>query len=145
MARVKKTIVIRAPLKEVYDYIDDPKNAPEWIGDVIEVQNIKGAGAQRRFDWTFKVAGIRLKGENRYTQDIPGKRIVVEGRSWIGPESTWTFNFEQRRDDTVLNLDIDYTVPVPVIGKLAEKALLKRNERQTDQNLRKLKKILDAW
>jgi len=44
---------------------------------------------------------------------------------------------------TVLNLDIDYKIPVPVLGKLAEKVLMKRNERETEMGLANIKEKLE--
>ena len=88
------------------------------------------------------MAGVPLKGENTVKEEIPEKRIVVESKG--GAESTWTFNLERRQDVTVLDLDIDYTIPIPVVGKLAEKVLLKRNERETEMDLMNIKEKLEA-
>ena len=41
------------------------------------------------------------------------------------------------------SIDIDYKVPIPVLGRLAEKVLAKRNERETDMNLMNLKERLE--
>jgi len=52
-------------------------------------------------------------------------------------------NFEPHENATILALDIDYKIPVPVLGKIAEKMLLKRNEREADTNLLNLKGKLE--
>ncbi len=142
MPRVHKSIEIKAPLKEVYDYIDNPETNPEWLMSMVEVHNITGSGVGRHFDWTYKMAGIPLKGESTCTEDIPEKHIVVKTKG--GVESTWTFDLEPRKNYTVLNLDIDYRIPVPVLGKLAEKILLKRNEREAEMDLMNIKEKLEA-
>ncbi len=142
MARIHKSVEIKAPVKEVYAYIDDPEKNPEWMASMIEVSNVTGSGVGKHFDWTYKMAGIRLRGESTFTEDVPEKRIVAETKG--GAESTWVYTFEQRKDITVLDLDIDYKIPVPVLGKLAEKVLLKRNERETDLNLMNIKEKLEA-
>jgi len=142
MAKVHKSIEIKAPVKEVFSYIQDPTTTPEWLVGMIEVHNVTGSGVGRHFDWTYKMAGVPLKGQNTVKEEIPEKRIVVESKG--GAESTWTFNFEQRKDVTVLDLDIDYKIPVPVLGKLADKILLKRNERETEMDLVNIKEKLEA-
>lgn len=142
MASIHKSIEIKAPIKGVYTYIDDPTKDPEWMTSMIEVKNVTGSGVGRHFDWTYKMAGLRLKGETTCTEDVPEKHIVVETKG--GVESTWTFNLEPRRDVTVLNLDIDYKIPVPVLGNLVEKVLLKRNERETEMNLMNIKEKLES-
>ena len=142
MAKIHKSIEIKAPLKEVFSYIQDPSTTPEWLVGMIEVHNITGSGVGRHFDWTYKMAGVPLKGENTVTEEIPEKRLVVESKG--GAESTWTFNLERRKDVTVLDLDIDYKIPVPVLGKLADKLLLRRNERETEMDLLNIKEKLEA-
>lgn len=142
MARVHRSIEIKAPVKDVYTYVDDPKTSPEWIVGMVEVHNVKGSGVGQHYDWTFNMAGIRLKGETTCTEDVPEKHIVVQSKG--GVESTWTFDLKQRENATVLDLDIDYKIPVPVLGKLAEKVLLKRNERQTEMALMNIKEKMEA-
>jgi uncharacterized membrane protein len=142
MTRIHKSIEIKAPIKEVYAYIDDPEKDPEWMVGMIEVRNLTGSGVGRHFDWTYKMAGLRLKGESTFKEDVPEKRLVGETKG--GVESTWTFDLEPRKDVTVLNLDIDYKIPVPVLGNLAEKVLLKRNERETEMSLMNIKERLES-
>jgi uncharacterized membrane protein len=142
MAKIHRSIEIKAPVKDVYTYIDDPEKDLEWMTNMIEVKNVTGSGVGRHFDWTYKLIGIPFKGETTCTEDVPEKRIVVETKGGI--ESTWTFKLEPRKDITVLDLDIDYKIPVPVLGKLAEKVLLKRNERETEMSLTNIKEKLEA-
>jgi uncharacterized membrane protein len=142
MPRIHKQIEIKAPVKEVYDYINDPKTNPEWLVGTMEVHNIEGSGVGKHFDFTYKMAGVPLKGECTLVEEVPEKRIVTKTKG--GVESTWTFNLEKRKDVTVLDLDIDYKIPIPVIGKLAENVLLKRSERETEVDLMNIKEKLEA-
>ena len=142
MARIHTSIEIKAPVKEVYEYLHDPTTLPEWMVGLIEVHNITGAGVGQQYNWTYKMAGIPLKGENIITEEVPEKHIVVKSKG--GVESTWNWNLERRKDVTVLDLDLDYKIPVPVLGKLAEKVILKRNERETELNLTNIKEKLEA-
>jgi uncharacterized membrane protein len=142
MARFHKSIEIKAPVSKVYSFIEDPNNGPEVMTNLIEVKDVKGSGQGSHYKWTWNMAGFKFKGENTYIEDVPNKRIVINSKGGI--ESTWTYNFESRGDVTILDLDIDYKIPVPVLGKLAEKLLLKRNEREGDTNLMNLKERLES-
>ncbi len=142
MTKIHRSIEINAPIKEVYAYIDDPTKDPEWITSMIDVKDVTGTGVGKHFKWTYKMAGIKLNGESTFKEDIPEKQIVVESKG--GVESTWAFNLEHRNNVTVLNLDIDYKIPVPVLGKLAEKVLMKRNERETEMGLTNIKEKLES-
>src|SRR5215207_2346985 len=55
--RVEESIEIGRPLKEVFDYVSEPDNFPEWTGTAIEVR--KGAPGPVREGDTFKAAGSR--------------------------------------------------------------------------------------
>lgn len=41
-------------------------------------------------------------------------------------------------------MEIDYTIPVPVLGKLAEKLVLKRNERESATNVQNIKERMEG-
>ena len=43
-----------------------------------------------------------------------------------------------------MKLEIEYTIPVPVLGKLAEKIVLKRNEREADLALINIKEKMEG-
>ena len=101
-----------------------------WLPSMMEVRDVTGKGVGSHFQWTYKMAGMRFQGETTVTEHVPDQRIVVESKGGI--VSTWTWTFEPHDEGTKLNLDIEYTVPVPVLGKLAEALVLKQNEREAD-------------
>ncbi|HPI94447.1 MAG TPA: SRPBCC family protein [Deltaproteobacteria bacterium] len=142
MPRFHRSIEIKAPIHKVFSFIEDPRNGPEVITNLIEVKNVSGKGQGSHYDWTWKMAGMRLKGESTFVEDVPDKRLVMKGKGDI--ESTWTYDMESRGEVTVLDLDIDYKIPIPLVGKLAEKVLLKRNEREGEMNLQNLKERLEV-
>lgn len=142
MPKIHRSVEIKAPVKEVYSYLENPESNPEWMTSMIEVHNIKGSGVGTHFNWTYKMVGVPLKGESQFIEDVPQKHIVVKTKG--GAESTWTFDLQDRDTYTMLDLDIDYRIPVPVVGRLAEKALLKRNEREAESSLMNIKEKLEA-
>jgi len=88
------------------------------------------------------MAGIRLNGETERTEDIPNKRIVDKSKGAI--QSTWTYSLEPHGDMTHLDLDVDYTIPIPVVGKVAEKFVLRLNEREAEMDAQNLKDRLES-
>jgi len=44
----------------------------------------------------------------------------------------------------MMELDIEYTIPIPVLGKIAEKILLKRNEREADLAMSNIKENMEG-
>jgi uncharacterized membrane protein len=142
MARVDKSIEIKAPVEKVFSYIEDPMNDTEWITNMIEVHDVTGSGVGKHFNWIWNMAGIKFKGESTYTEDTLNKRIVFKSKGGI--DATWDFKFESQKNATILDLDIDYSIPVPVLGKLAEKLILKHNDRDADMALMNLKDRLES-
>jgi uncharacterized membrane protein len=142
MARVHKNIEINAPVEKVFSYIDDPRNDTEWITNMIEVNDVTGAGVGKHFNWVWNMAGLKFKGESTYTEDVPNKRITFTSKGGI--DAKWDFKFESKKNATILDLDIEYSIPVPVLGKLAEKMILKHNERDADMALGNLKDRLES-
>ena len=141
MPRIHKSVDIHAPVNRVFSYVDDPKNDPEWMMSMVEVKDVKGSGAGAHFSWDYKMVGMHFHGETDRIEDIPEKKIV--DRTKGGIESTWTFSFDPRGDMTHLDVDIDYSIPIPVLGKLAEKVLLKHNEREAEQSLLNIKERVE--
>ena len=41
-------------------------------------------------------------------------------------------------------VETEYTIPVPVLGKLAEKLVLKRNRRESDMSMENIKERLEV-
>jgi len=137
MAKVERSITINAPVEKVFKYIEDPMNNPEWIPSTVESRDVSGSGVGQHHRWTYKMAGVLLKGETTITEHIPNERIVSQIKG--GVTSTWILSFKTQDGGTMMKLDIEYTIPIPVIGNIAEKILLKRNEREADLAMANIK------
>ncbi len=132
MPKVERSVTINAPVKKVFDYIANPENQPEWLPGSVEVKdiNLTDERVGSTFKYVYKLAGIRLEGEDITEEFIPNKRIVT--RSKGGIKSLWTWNFEPHNDETKVDVLVEYTIPIPVLGKIAEALALKQIEREAD-------------
>ena len=83
------------------------------------------------------MAGVRFDGASETTEAIPNKRVVT--KSTKGIESTFVWMYEPEGDGTKLTLEIEYTVPIPLLGKLAEAFIVKQNQHEADVMLANLK------
>jgi carbon monoxide dehydrogenase subunit G len=143
METVKNSVTIKAPVEKVFQYIDDPQNDPEWMINMIEVHDVGGpSGMGRHFHWTFKMAGIPLKGKSTTIEHVPNRRTVTESKGQIS--STWAADVEPAGDGTKLTMKVDYTIPIPVLGKLAEHLVRGQNERNLKSSMTTIKEILEA-
>ena len=143
MAKSEKTITINAPVEKVFSYIGGGTNLPEiWpsLVEVTDVQRLPNGGHSGRF--VYKMAGIRLEGTSEDVEYVPNQRIVTKTTG--GAESTQTWLFQPEAGGTKVTFKVEYTVPIPVLGKLAEAIIVKMNEREGDLILANLKARMEA-
>jgi carbon monoxide dehydrogenase subunit G len=144
MAKVEKSIIINAPVEKVFSYMDDPMSNLEWLPGMIDVKHVVQTPNKvgTHFRWTYKMAGIRFKGETTTTEYVLNKRVVTQSKGGIS--STWTFTYEPQEEGTKLTLSVDYSIPIPVLGKLAESLVLKQNEREANLAISNVKEKVEG-
>ena len=145
MSKIEKSITIDAPVKKVFEYASNAELMPEWLPGMVEVKDVnrteEGVGSTNK--WVYKMAGMRFEGETVTEEYVPEKKIVT--RSKGGVDSLWTWNFEPHNDGTMIDLTVDYTIPIPVLGKIAEAIILKQNIREADLALANIKAKMESW
>ena len=142
MARVERSITINAPVEKVFAYIADPTNELESIPSITDIRNVKGEGVGQTYEWTYKMIGIALRGKSEVVEYKPNERYV--SKSGGGIVSTWTYSFKAETGGTHMNLVVDYTIPIPVLGKFAERLVLRQTEREADLSMATLKDRLEG-
>jgi uncharacterized protein YndB with AHSA1/START domain len=144
MAKVEMGIRIEAPVEKVFGYLEDPATNPEWLPGMVEVRDIARTeeGVGGHFKWVYKMAGMTFEGESKTTEFVRNERMVVDSKGGIA--SRWTWTFAPHEGGTRLDLVVDYTVPVPVLGRLAEALVLKQNEREANLALVNIKTRMEV-
>jgi uncharacterized membrane protein len=144
MAVVETSIEIDAPVEKVFGYLQEAEANVEWLPGMMEVKDIKKTEdyVGTHFRWIYKMAGLRFEGETTVIEHIPNKKVVTQTKGGI--HSTWTFTFEPKDGGTKLSIKVDYKVPIPVLGKLAEILVLKQNEREASLALSNIKERMEA-
>src|SRR5918995_2023022 len=94
--RVEESVEINRPVEEVFSYVSDPQNLPEWSGIVLEVRE-EAQGAPKegdRFTSVAKFLGRRFETPFEVVSYEPPRRS--SHRSTGGPfPQQWTRTFEQ--------------------------------------------------
>jgi len=142
MASWKNSIVIHAPPDRVFAYVDDPMNLVEWLQGMVEIRNVIGTGAGQQQEWTYKMLGLLLRGQATVVEHVPGQSAVHQTIGMIS--SDFGYAVEPHEEGSVLTLEVEYSVPIPVLGKLAEHIALRRNEREFQLALENVKETLEA-
>ncbi len=142
MASITKTVFIAAPVEIAFAFMDDPMNTTGIMVGMTNVRNVKDKNGSKSFDWTYKMGGMKFDGSSETTERTPNKSITVVGRGGIESKFVWTFTPEN--SGTRVSVQIDYKVPVPVLGKLAEGVIIRQNEKDTDTMMANLKNKVEA-
>jgi len=143
MKTIKRTIEIKAPVQAVYDFMVQPTNLPGIWPNLISVSNIVAAsGGAHDFDWVYKMAGVHFKGHAKTEDAKPGKLQRVRNEGGIPSTFLWTYE-GSNGTGTKLTLEVEYAIPTPVVGKIAETLLAKINERDAETLLANLKDVME--
>ena len=143
MVKTEKTITIKAPAEKVFSYISEPKSLPEIWPSLVEIKDVKplpNGGHSNR--WVYKMAGVRLEGSSEDIEFVSNQRLVSKTKG--GADSTQIWTFEPEANGTKVTFSVEYTVPIPVLGKLAEAIIVKMNDREGDLLLANLKARMEA-
>jgi uncharacterized protein YndB with AHSA1/START domain len=143
MARIKKTITINAPVEEVFGYVEEPANVPEYWPSVIEVKDVEPLpNGGTKYRWVYKMAGVRFEGSSEAIEYIPNQRTVTDNKGGVPGTITWTY--EPEGGGTKVTFEAEYTVNVPLLRRLAESFLVKVNEQEAETVLANVKAKVEA-
>jgi uncharacterized membrane protein len=142
--RVEESVEIDRPLQEVFTYVSEVRNYPEWMAHVLEVlKDTPGPPRQSdRFVVAIKSVGRRFEtpyertsyeGTRRYTDRAVGGPI---------PNQRWHSIFQEVPGGTRLTRAVD-AEPSGLL-KLLELLQKRAAERQLRKDLQTLKDVLEA-
>ncbi|MBW2215198.1 MAG: SRPBCC family protein [Deltaproteobacteria bacterium] len=140
MVALKKSLVINAPAERVFAYVTEPTTMPDWFPGGVEARNVVGSGEGQQYEWTHKYVGILLRGQTTVVEHVPNKHSVHQSIGTI--RSVWKFSVEPHEEGTTLTIEIEYDIPVPVLGKLVERAVVGRDARDLEMGLINVKETL---
>ncbi len=142
MIKSELSITIDAPPEKVFARVSDPMHMAEDSPSVIEVKDVEGEGVGGRFRLVYKMLGMRFDVEVTCTDHVPNERIAAEFKGGISGSDVITM--EPHNGGTKLNWAIEYAIPIPLVGKIAELLLKKQNDREGEVTLANLKARVEA-
>lgn len=142
MPKINTSININAPVDKVFAYITDPLHTLEWLVGVVQIKDVTGTGVGQHYRWKYNMVGVPLRGETTVSEHVPNERRVTDSKG--GATSRFTFTFAAHDGGTRVDLEIDYSIPVPVLGKLAEKLVLKRNQKEAELSMENIKERMES-
>jgi coenzyme Q-binding protein COQ10 len=144
VAHLHLTLMVEAPIDEVYRVARDPYNWSTWFAGLSGPDRIRGDGEVGTVaDYSFVFAGMRFPATVEVTDDT----VLPEGVTWKGKitgplegEQRWTYR--PHGLETELIVEVDYAVPGALLGKVADKVIvermMERNFHHSAENLKLL-------
>ena len=139
------SVFIERPVEDVYTYISDVTNAPEWMPWADEVSIIDGGepwgvseGQQRLLKQTD--FGIQNETIIEATDVEPGRSYRFETVG--GPvDFKGSYRFDPVENGT--RLTRTYHVELPVLARLMEPIMARRMKRRWEADLQRVREILE--
>jgi hypothetical protein len=147
MSKGKRSILINAPFDKVAEYGKNPKEWAHWYANLSEPKKLVGDGeAGTVAEFTYSMLGMHLPMtvEVKECSSTPDKQVWVG--TFTGPLSgTQTVTYLAKDNGTEVNIEIDYTVPGSILGKIADLVVIEKiQENATIATLESLKVICEA-
>jgi len=140
MLTVREHVDIDAPVKMVFDYMDEPSHQPDVTPSLTTshlLERLPNGGSRVRY--TYKILGLSFTGEVHATDYVPNERIVWAMEGDLHGTIRWYFHAlddEQSR----FTYAATYALPGPSVLRPLLKPLVRRyNEQEVHSLLQQLK------
>ncbi len=144
MARVHKNIRIAASVEKVYQFVTDTLKMAEVWPSLLGVKNGKDLpNGGTSYEFTYMMAGMRLSGVSEDIELVPNEKYVSRQKAGISSVITWTF--EHVDGFTNITFGVDYQVPIPLVGRVAESVVASFNDLDIEAMLNNLKHRLETF
>ena len=144
MARIERSIVIKAPPEKVWQMLHWDR-IPEWLEGIkwaeYTSEHREGAGATAHVK--AEAGGVKVEFDVEITEYIEDEKA-----SWRTTAGNFTAigltNLEPMREGTELTLMMDYELPYSILGKIVDKVLVGRETAAGfERGLKKLKNMIE--
>ena len=79
MRRASSEIVINCPREEVFAFLADPENDPQWRSGVLDLKRVSGSGIGAHYAQGVKgPGGRRIPADIEITELTPGKALAFQ-------------------------------------------------------------------
>jgi len=148
MAHLKGDILINAPTEKVHTLAADPHKWSSWFVGLGEAESVEGDGSPGTVvKHSYLLAGVHVP----VTTTVTDNRTEADGsyhwRAEIGGafDGWQTWIYRPREGKTLVDIEMEYQVPGSVLGKVADRLFIERNqERAMRHTLENLKELSEA-
>ncbi len=144
MPEIARTILIDAPVGEVFEFVADPRNTIQYQRHFSRFEAVGEPtyGAGLIVDARGHFHAIPIHTRLRIVEFVKDERIVSESIAGLKSRSEWSF--AQQGEGTRVTFIADYDWPIPILSGMLRRRLEAELAAMTESSLRKLKKLTEA-
>jgi carbon monoxide dehydrogenase subunit G len=142
MVTFEKEFSIERPLQEVFDYVSDPANDPQWRDAELAEWTSEapyGVGSTQRS--VGKILGRKIESSTEVTEWDPPKHFAFKS---IGGPLPFEFRVSLEGVGEGTKLVVEGQAEAGGFFKLAEGLVARQFEKQLDNDFSSLKKVLES-
>lgn len=138
---IEKLLTINRPRQQVYDFWHQLENLPRFMQHLESVQMT----GEKTSHWKARAAGLTVEWDAETTADEPGRLIGWRstGETTLPNQGSVEFTDAPGDRGTEVKVSIDYNPP-GAAGKAAAKLLRSINAQQLEEDLKRLKQLLET-
>lgn len=143
MTKVETSVVIARPVEEVFAYVVDPDNTPQWTGPVIEAEKTSEGpvGLGTTSTRVTQFLGRTMEATYEITEFEPNSYYADKTTSGPVPINA-RISFDSVKDGT--KVTIEGEIESAGFFRLAEPILARMARRQVATDVQTLKDLLEA-
>jgi uncharacterized membrane protein len=143
MIKVENSVVINRPVDEVFEFVSNIENLPQWAGPVLEAKQTSDGpiGVGTTQTQVAKFLGRRIETSQEVTEYEPNKKLSTKTTSGPLPMDIH-YVLEPSGEGTRVN--IEGNIEAGGFFKIAEPIVGRMLNRQTASDAANLKDLLEA-
>jgi uncharacterized membrane protein len=143
VARAEHTVVVERPPDEVFRFLTDLSNVPEWQSGAVEVRAPDSLGVGTTYVEVLKFLGKRFEATLEVTEYEPGRRFSL--RTLSGPISFRVrHRLEPADNDGSTRIHVELEGEPGGLFRLAEALVMRNAQRQIEGDFATLKEMVEA-
>ena len=143
MARAEMSVVINCPAPDIFAFMTDVARGTEWQEDLVEAQQTPGGpmGVGTTIREVRRFMSRRLESVFKITEHEPGRKLSFETTSGPLPLRG---HYDLEPVDAGTKVTMVVEAELTGVFKMTEPLVVHSAKRQLDNNLAKLKELLES-
>jgi uncharacterized membrane protein len=137
MARIEKTIEVKAPVEKVWAVCSDVVGYTRFMETAKRIEKT----GDRTYHWEMEMAGRTVEFDGQITEVVENERFAWKSTGAMSSKGSWSL--EPTDEGTRITLVMDYEMP-GIVGAIMDKVKVSKGmEKQMESQLQAMKALLE--